>query len=70
MYFLFVVMFLHNGQVATHKYPDEMKYLECMQYARAESEAMQKEDTSYIRRTDFYCGTDDDFKKEYKNVVA
>ena len=69
MYYLFVVMFLHNGAVAVHKYPDEMKYLECMQYARSEASEMRKEDTSDFKTIDFYCGTDEDFKKKYNRKI-
>lgn len=65
MYFLFVVMFLHDGTQIDHKYPDSMKYLECMSYARQEAEALKQEDTSKFKTIDFYCGTDADFAGEY-----
>lgn len=70
MYFLFVVMFLHDGTQINHKYPDSMKYLECMSYARSESSEMQKEDTSRFKTIDFYCGTQDEFNKEYNRETG
>lgn len=65
MFTLFVIMILQDGTRVDHRYPDQLKYLECMQYARQEAEAMRHEDTSKFKSMDFYCGTEETLKKDY-----
>ena len=67
IYTLFVIMIMQDGTRIDHRYPDKMKYLECMSYARQESEAMRHEDTSRFKSLDFYCGTEEDLKRDYPN---
>ena len=54
MFTLFVIMILQDGTRVDHRYPDQLKYLECMQYARQEAEAMRHEDTSKFKSMNHY----------------
>lgn len=65
IYTLFVLMILQDGTRVDHAYPDQMKYHECMTFARQEAEAMKQEDTSWAKSIDFYCGIEEQFKAAY-----
>lgn len=64
-YLLYVIMFLHDGTRVDHVYPDQFRYSECMTFARQEAAAMGKEDTSWAKNIEFYCGTEEDFEREW-----